>query len=212
MLCYLYLRASTRDQNASRAEQTLRDFAEAKGLTIVGTETENESGARLDRPALFKILNTAPAGAAILVEQVDRLSRLNAEDWQKLRGIIQAKGVRVVALDLPTSHILASAGDEFTARMFEAINGMMLDMLAAIARKDYTDRKRRQAEGIARAKAAGGYKGRPVNDQVHQKIQLLLSSGERYTAAQIAALAGCGLTTVKAAIRAHRNAQEQADA
>ena len=37
--------------------------------------------------------------------------------------------------------------------MFEAINGMLLDMLAAGARKDYDDRRRRQAQGQARAKA-----------------------------------------------------------
>ena len=44
--------------------------------------------------------------------------------------------MRVVALDLPTSWMMATnAGDEFTARMFEAINGMLLDMLAAVARK-----------------------------------------------------------------------------
>jgi DNA invertase Pin-like site-specific DNA recombinase len=49
----------------------------------------------------------------------------------------------VVALDLPTSWI-AKPDDAFTARMFEALNAMMLDMLAAIARKDYDDRRRRQ--------------------------------------------------------------------
>jgi len=42
--------------------------------------------------------------------------------------------------------------DPFTARMFEALNAMMLDMLAAIARKDYDDRRRRQMQGIAKAK------------------------------------------------------------
>jgi hypothetical protein len=52
------------------------------------------------------------------------------------------------------------AGDEFTVRMFEAINGMLLDMLAAVARKDYDDRRRRQAQGQAKAKAEGRYKGR----------------------------------------------------
>lgn len=52
----------------------------------------------------------------------------------------------------------SSAGLE---RMLAAINDMMLDMLAAIARKDYEDRRRRQAEGIAKAKLAGRYKGRP---------------------------------------------------
>jgi DNA invertase Pin-like site-specific DNA recombinase len=44
--------------------------------------------------------------------------------------------------------------------MFEAINGMLLDMLAAVARKDYDDRSRRQAQGQAKAKAAGLYKTR----------------------------------------------------
>ncbi|WP_272971494.1 hypothetical protein [Comamonas terrigena] len=49
--------------------------------------------------------------------------------------------------------------DETTARILTAANGMLLDMLTAIARKDYTDR-RRQAEGIAKAKTEGAYKGR----------------------------------------------------
>jgi DNA invertase Pin-like site-specific DNA recombinase len=69
--------------------------------------------------------------------------------------------IRVVALDLPTSWQLAAPGDEFTARMFAALNAMMLDMLAAVARKDYEDRRRRQAQGIVKAKAAGAYRGRP---------------------------------------------------
>ena len=45
------------------------------------------------------------------------------------------KQIRVVALDLPTSWQLADAKDEFTSRMFSAINGMLLDMLAAIVAK-----------------------------------------------------------------------------
>jgi hypothetical protein len=34
-------------------------------------------------------------------------------------------------------------------------------MLAAVARKDYEDRRRREAQGIVKAKAAGAYRGRP---------------------------------------------------
>jgi hypothetical protein len=45
--------------------------------------------------------------------------------------------------------------------MFAALNAMMLDMLAAIARKDYEDRRRRRAQGIVNAKASGAYRGRP---------------------------------------------------
>jgi len=36
---------------------------------------------------------------------------------------------------------------------------MMLDVLAAVARKDYEDRRRRQAQGQTRAKAEGRYRG-----------------------------------------------------
>ena len=79
----------------------------------------------------------------LLIEQVDRLARLGANDRQALRAEIDAKWVRIVALDLPTSWSLATADDEFTGRMLGAVNSMLLDMLAAIARKDYVDRRRR---------------------------------------------------------------------
>ncbi|CAI1203626.1 MULTISPECIES: phospholipase D-like domain-containing protein [Serratia] len=48
--------------------------------------------------------------------------------------------------------------------------GVMLDMLEAIARKDYQDRRRRQEEGIVKAKAAGKLKGRQPDQQLHAKI------------------------------------------
>ena len=61
-----------------------------------------------------------------------------------MKAEIATRHLRVVVLDLPTSWMMATASpDEFTARMFEAINGMMPDMLAAVARKDYDDRRRR---------------------------------------------------------------------
>lgn len=47
---------------------------------------------------------------------------------------------------------------------------MMLDMLAAIARKDYSDRRRRQKEGILKAKAAGKFRGRQADRLLHDKI------------------------------------------
>ncbi|MCV5179694.1 recombinase family protein, partial [Escherichia coli] len=92
-------------------------------------------------------------------EQIDRISRLTAEDWKTLRGLIESKGIRVVSLDLPTSHQLLHVQDEFTVRMFEAMNSMMLDMLAAISRKDYEDRRRRQKQGIEKAKREKKYRG-----------------------------------------------------
>lgn len=67
--------------------------------------------------------------------------------------------------------------DEFTERMLAAFNSMMLDMLAAVARKDYEDRRRRQAQGVQKAKQEGKYKGRPINKILHQKIECLLMEG-----------------------------------
>jgi DNA invertase Pin-like site-specific DNA recombinase len=148
----------------------------------------------LQRPELFRLLDIAQKDDVLLVEQVDRLSRLKADDWQVLRQTISSKGIRVVALDLPTSHQLIQSGDEFTNRMLEALNGMMLDMLAAIARKDYTDRKRRQSQGISKAKAAGKFKGRPEDAQRNEKIARLLNAGMSYT--DIMGTVNCSRATV----------------
>jgi DNA invertase Pin-like site-specific DNA recombinase len=172
-----YLRASTKEQDATRAKGSLEQFAADHGLKIAASYIENESGAKLHRPELFRLLSDCQPGDVLLVEQVDRLSRLIDADWKRLRAEIATKGVRVVALDLPTSHQLANPSDEFTGRMLEAVNSMMLDMLAAVARKDYDDRRRRQAEGIATAKAQGRMKGRPENEERNARLLKLLASG-----------------------------------
>lgn len=175
---YAYLRASTDDQDANRARRELEDFAKEKGVRIASWFIENESGAKLDRPELFRLLDNTQPGDILLLEQVDRLSRLNADDWKKLRDTIAGKGVRIVALDLPTSHMFMNqSGDEFTARMMDAINGMLLDMLAAIARKDYIDRRKRQRQGIEAAVKRGAYTGRKPDVEKHEQIITLRKAG-----------------------------------
>ncbi|MFY0733611.1 recombinase family protein [Aurantimonas sp. NFXS3] len=195
MLVRAYLRASTHDQDASRAQADLDCFATDRGLTVAGYYRENESGAKLARPELFRLLADSRPGDILLVEQVDRLSRLTSGDWQKLRAEIAARQVRVVALDLPTSWMLADADAEsFTARMAEAINGMLLDMLAAVARKDYDDRRRRQQQGIAKAKTEGKYRGRPEDTERNAAIVRLLESGQTWSS--IVAATGCSRSTL----------------
>ncbi|EAS48519.1 putative resolvase [Aurantimonas manganoxydans SI85-9A1] len=177
-----YLRASTGDQDAGRGRADLDAFVAERGLPIVGYYSENESGTKLERPELFRLLSDSRPGDVLLIEQVDRLSRLTSGDWSKLRKEITDRQVRIVALDLPTSHMLADEDREsFTARMAEAINSMLLDMLAAVARKDYEDRRRRQAQGQAKAKAEGRYKGRPANEKRNAGIARMLSSGMSYS-------------------------------
>jgi DNA invertase Pin-like site-specific DNA recombinase len=164
-------------------------------MQIASWYIENESGAKLARPELFRLLSDAHPGDVLLVEQVDRLSRLSAADWERLKTELATRKVRVVALDLPTSWVMATGKvDDFTGRMFEAINGMLLDMLAAIARKDYEDRRRRQFQGQERARAAGKYRGRPENARRNKRIAEMLAAGTSYSAVQAAT--GCSRATV----------------
>jgi len=194
MFVRAYLRASTKEQDASRAKADLEAFAKEKGLRIAATYLENESGASLARPELFRLLSDCQPGDILLIEQVDRLSRLNAADWERLKDEIRQRRVKVVALDLPTSHMMLTAKDEdFTGRMFEALNGMLLDMLAAIARKDYDDRRRRQAQGITRAKT-GLYKGRPEDKGRNAAITKMLKGGQSWNS--IVAATGASRSTL----------------
>ncbi|TPM31459.1 recombinase family protein [Mesorhizobium sp. B2-3-4] len=195
MFVRAYLRASTKEQDASRARADLVSFAKDKGLRIAATYVENESGASLARPELFRLLADCQPGDILLIEQVDRLSRLSAVDWERLKDEIRQRRVRIVALDLPTSHSMATAGDDdFTARMLEALNGMLLDMLAAIARKDYDDRRRRQAQGIQKAKGEGKYRGRPEDEQRNAAISKMLKSGQSWSS--IVAATGASRSTL----------------
>jgi len=196
MFIRAYLRASTAEQDATRASAALAQFATDHDQRIASEYLENVSGAKADRPELLRLLKDAHKGDVLLVESIDRLSRLSAKDWQTLKGVIDSKGLHIVALDLPTTHqaMGAKAGDEFTNRMLGAISGLMVEMMAAIARKDYEQRRERQAQGIEKAKADGRYKGRPVDEDLHKRVKELLGAGLGIRAA--ARHAQCSTTTV----------------
>lgn len=194
-----YLRASTEDQNANRARDILSGFVEEKGLKVAAWYTENASGTKVDRTELSRLIDDAQYGDVLLVEQVDRLTRLSKPDWDRLKSAIQSAGLRVVSLDLPTSHaaLNTAVGDDFTGRMLDAVNSMLMDMLAAVAHKDWEDRRRRQREGIEQAKREGRYKGRPVNEDVHARILELRRHG--LSIRKTADIVGCGVSTVQRA-------------
>ncbi|HBM3279836.1 TPA: recombinase family protein [Klebsiella oxytoca] len=197
MFVFGYLRASTSEQDASRAKNALKAFANQYGHRIAGWYIDNASGTTMNRPELIRLLGDAEPGDVILIEQVDRLTRLDDAGWETLRKQITDKQLAIVSLDLPTSHLALSStvSDDFTRSMLKALNGMMLDMLAAIARKDYEDRRRRQSEGIIKAKAEGKYRGRVADVQKHELIRTLrLANGKSLR--ETARLAGVSKMTV----------------
>ena len=183
MFIRAYLRASTKEQDAKRAKDELIQFTIDHGHKIAAFYVENESGATLSRPQLMQLIDDAHEGDVILVEQIDRLARLNQADWNILKRMLSEKKLSVVSKELPTSYIALQpeSSTDFMSSVLQAINSMMLDMLAAIARKDYEDRRNRQMQGIARAQAEGKYVGRKKDIEKRKIIASLLKSGHSYT-------------------------------
>ena len=183
MFIRAYLRASTKEQDAKRAKNELIQFATDHGHKIAAFYIENESGATLERPQLMQLIDDAHDGDVILVEQIDRLARLNPADWDTLKQKLSSKRLSVVSKELPTSYMALQQANssEFMDSVLRAINDMLLDMLAAIARKDYEDRRNRQMQGIARAKVEGKYSGRRKDTEKRKIIASLLKSGHSYS-------------------------------
>lgn len=174
-----YLRASTQEQDATRAKKTLEDFVSQYGQPIASTYIENASGATREREALARLLSDANDGDVILVESIDRLSRLSVGDWESLRSEIESRGLRIVAVDLPTTHqaMQAGKGDDLTKSILDSINRLMVDLMALMARKDYEQRRARQMQGIEKAKSEGKYRGRPVDFKMRARVKALIKKG-----------------------------------
>lgn len=112
----------------------------------------------------------------------------------------------MVALDLPTAWMMTKATDEMTARMMDALKAMMQDMLAAIARKDYTDRRRGQQQGIENLKTERGYKGRKEDVQRNEAIMSMLSIGDSWN--RVIAATGGSRSTLSRLSQRVREAKE----
>lgn len=189
----IYLRASTKDQDAQRALQILQDLNQDLNLGEITVYMENYSGTKLDRPELNKLLSEANQGDTLLVESIDRLSRLTQQDFQELKRRIQEKGLRLVVADLPTTYQMIQTSDSITHSILDLINNMLIDLLATMARLDNEKRIERIKQGLARS----GYKptGKKANEAKHKRIKELLAAGNM-TKEEIAKAVNCGVATV----------------
>ncbi|WP_346832648.1 recombinase family protein [Pseudomonas abietaniphila] len=198
MYTHLYLRASFKDQDANRAKVALEQFAVEKQLEVVGIYAENVSGTKLNRPELMRLLNTAAAGEVLLVESVDRLSRLSQGDWEALKATIKTKGLRLVVADLPTSHMLIQ-DQGITGQIMDVVNGMLIDLMATMARLDQEKRVERIRQGLENKRAAEpDWKpaGKGKNVVKWNAVKALMQKHPTMSADDIATLAKCGVATV----------------
>ncbi|TKF33085.1 recombinase family protein [Enterovibrio norvegicus] len=182
MFIRAYLRASTDEQNAERAKAALDQFTQEHGQRIASYYTENISGTQLDRPELNRLLTDTQESDILLVEQIDRLTRLNDHDWKQLKRMIEEKGIRIVSMDVPTSwqaldNNALTHNDPIIKAVLDAINNMLIELMAAMARKDYETRRERQRQGIETAKANGKYKGKRADAERHQKVKSFREKG-----------------------------------
>ena len=191
MTVHIYVRASTKDQDAERALDSLKEFASTI-QDSVKEYVENESGTKLDRPVLNKLLDKAENGDTLLVESVDRLSRLKQDEFEVLKGRIKEKGLKLVVADLPTTHVLLNTDDTITSSILNLVNNLLIDLLATMARLDNEKRIERIKQGLERS----GYKptGKKADTAKHARIKELNNKG--LTKEEIAKAVGCGVATV----------------
>ena len=196
----IYVRASTKEQDAERALDDLRAFAVNLGHDA--TEyIENHTGTKLDRPQLNKLLNESEQGDILLVESVDRLSRLTQHDFEILKQRIKDKGLRLIVQDLPTTHAVINATDEITGAVLSVVNNMLIDLLATMSRLDNEKRIERIKQGLERS----GYKfnGKKADIVKHDRIRELNNKG--LTKEEIGKAVGCGVATVYRVLKSDKS-------
>lgn len=182
-----YVRVSTVDQNPDRQLEGL-----TRRIQLDKLFQDKASAGSTDRPGLDAALSFVRAGDVLHVHSIDRLAR----NLQDLQGIVQDLNGRGVAIVFHREGLTFEAGEKG-----DPMGRLMLQMMGAFAEFERSLIRERQAEGIARAKAKGVYKGRKrqlTDDQVDE-IRKRRDAGER-----VAALAreyGVSRTTVYARLQ-----------
>jgi len=175
-----YARVSTTDQSLE---------IQAEQLAAAGVEKlfqEKVSGVRRDRPQLSTLLEYVREGDTVVVSKLDRIAR-STKDLLDIVETLQRKGCafRVLNINLDTA---------------TPTGKLMLTMLGAIATFEREMMLERQAEGIAKAGAAGRYKGRkPTARSQVPAIQALAAQG--LTRQAIAEKVGVGIASVYRVLR-----------
>lgn len=173
-----YARVSTDDQDCAIQEAALR----AAGCTVV--RSEKRSGTTTaGREELDTVLSFVRPGDTLMVTRIDRLAR-SVADLEGIVAALREKGAHLRATEQPID-TSTPAGVAF------------LQMLGVFAQFETAIRRERQMEGIAKAKAAGVYKGRKPSVPV-EAVRSLKAEG--VNPAQIAKRLGIGRASVYRAL------------
>ena len=150
---YGYIRVSSADQNEDRQRIALTDAGvEEKNIFM-----DKLSGKNFNRPQYKKIVRRIKSGDLLYILSIDRLGRNYAEIQDQWRILTKDIGIDICVLDMPLL-------DTRTCKdlMGTFIADLVLQILSFVAQSERESIKKRQAQGIAAAKAKGIHMGRPV--------------------------------------------------
>ena len=151
---YYYARVSSEEQNLDRQ---IAAFI-ALGAQERDIITDKESGKNLDRAGYQALKNAMlRRGDTLVIKSLDRLSRNKADIKNELQ-YFRDNGIRLKVIDLPTTMMQLPEGQEW---VFDMVNNILIEVLGTIAEQERETIRKRQAEGIAAARAKGKRLGRP---------------------------------------------------
>lgn len=143
---YGYVRVSTKDQNEARQMIAMLEF----GVDEQNVFVEKQSGKDFNRPQYKRLLHKLKTGDTLVIKSIDRLGRNYDEIIEQWRIITKEKQAAIVVLDMPL--LDTRQGRDLTGTL---IADIVLQLLSYVAQTEREFIKRRQAEGIAAAKARG---------------------------------------------------------
>ena len=185
---YGYARVSTKDQNLDRQIDALVDFGVSEKMIF----KDKASGKDFNRPAYKRLIRKLKPGDVLVIKSIDRLGRNYDEILNEWRLITKEKCAAVVILDMPLLDT-REAKDGITG-VFLA--DFVLQLLSYVAQVERENIKRRQAEGIAAARARGVKFGRPrlsIPEQFPTVLEAF-NNGE-INREEAACMLGCCVTT-----------------
>lgn len=152
---YGYARVSSTDQNEDRQMIALSEMCVPKENIYM----DKMSGKNFERPQYHKLLKKLKPGDLLYILSIDRLGRNYEEIQRQWRIITKEKNVDVCVIDMPL--LDTRQGKDL---MGTFIADLVLQILSFVAQSERENIKKRQAEGIAAAKAKGVRFGRPEKD------------------------------------------------
>ena len=152
---YGYVRVSSLDQNEERQLIEMKKL----GIPEERIYKDKQSGKDFDRPNYKRLVRKLKKGDLLYILSIDRLGRNYEEIQSQWRYLTRDKEVDIAVIDMPL--LDTRRGKDLMGTFLADI---VLQILSFVAQNERENIRKRQAQGIAAAKANGMKFGRPTLD------------------------------------------------